>query len=81
MIKEDIDYALELRKQYARDKADYDDLHESFKATEALLRGNTPVGDDFSDAVAYYMELAEELNKLASSINENVSLYNEIVGA
>ena len=81
MIKEDIDYALELRKQYAKDKADYDDWRESFKATEALLRGSAPVGDDFSDAVAYYMELAEELNRLASRINENVALYNEIVSA
>lgn len=81
MLKDDIDYALELHKQYAKDKSDYDDFRESFKATEALLRANAPVGDDFSDTVAYYMELAEEMNRLASRINETVSLYNEIVSA
>lgn len=81
MRTDDIEYAIDLRKQYVKDKAEYDDLLESFKATEAMLKGNAPLNDDLLDAYSYYAELAEELNKLASRINENVSLHNEIVGA
>lgn len=77
----DIEYAIELRKQYTQDKAEHEDLLESFKATEAMLKGNAPLADDLLDAYSYYTELAEELNTLGARINETASLYNEIVGA
>ena len=80
-MQDDVQYARELREQYARDKADRDELYESFKATEALLKANAPIGADFDDAVAYYMGLAELINELGARINENVALYNEIVSA